>query len=73
VRVRGTFVRTRREVVELDFIVPDDSSRQFIFDTFKRLQDSGELRYTPTYEIDDQWFYLDDEEEPLRNTKKGPS
>lgn len=71
-RVRGTFVRARREVVELDFIVPDDSSRQSIFDTFERLQNSGELRYTPTDEIDDEWFYLNDEVEPLRSTKKGP-
>lgn len=72
VRVHATFVRTRREVVEMDFILPDDSSRQTIFETFQSVQDSGNLRYTPTDEIDDQWAYLNDEEEPLQNTKKGP-
>jgi hypothetical protein len=72
VRVHATFVRTRREVVEMDFILPDDSSRQAIFEKFREVQNSGNLRYTPTDEIDDQWAYLNDEEEPLQNTKKGP-
>lgn len=56
----------------MDFILPDDSSRQAIFEKFREVQNSGNLRYTPTDEIDDQWAYLDDEEEPLQNTKKGP-
>jgi hypothetical protein len=66
------FVRTRREVCIEEFELPDDSSRQSIFETFQSVQNSGNLRYTPTYEIDDQWAYLNDEEEPLQNTKKGP-
>lgn len=71
-KTRITFVRTRREVVTVECDLPDLLSRQGIYEFALAIQNSGELPYKPTEEIDDEWFYLNDESEPLRNTKKGP-
>lgn len=71
-KTRITFVRTRREVVTVDYDLPDLLSRQDIYEVALHIQNSGELPYKPTEEIDDEWFHLNDESEPLRNTKKGP-
>lgn len=71
-KTRITFVRTRREVFTVEYDLPDHFSRQDIYEFALPIQNSGELSYKPAEEIDDEWFYLNDEEEPLRNTKKGP-